>query len=43
MVAENKCDPELEMAHVFVDTAGDSGVLIDQELRGPRGSKNQPL
>jgi hypothetical protein len=20
MAAENKCDPELEMAHVFVDT-----------------------
>ncbi len=43
MAAEIKCDPELEMAHVFVDTAGDSGVLIDRELRGQGGSENQPL
>jgi hypothetical protein len=43
MAAEIKFDPELEMAHVFVETAGDSGVLIDRELRGQRRSEDQPL
>jgi hypothetical protein len=43
MAAEIKCDPKLEIAHVFIDMASDSGVLIDQKLRGLRGSRNQRL
>ena len=41
MAAEIKCDPELEIAHVFIDMAGNAGVLIDQKLRGQKGSENQ--
>lgn len=41
--AQIKSDPELKMAHAFIDKAGDSEGLIDQTPRGWRGSENQPL
>ena len=41
--AEIKSDPEVKIAHVFIDRASGPECLIDQSSRGWRGSESQLL
>jgi hypothetical protein len=40
MAAEIKNDPELKIAHIFIEMVGDSKLLIDQGPRGQRVSEH---